>query len=479
MTLVEALAHALGIGKLEELVAVVASAPEPELARRASDVVFCWWVRGLAPPAEVVARVRAALPGASEADRASVAAMLGEPFELPAEPDLPWEKLGPWASDMSALALPGVEHGLLAGLEDELWRAAGLALLLQNAPVGASILRWLAFRLPPKERPLAEGLIGALKIARERNEGIVETLAAFAVHHRAKERPRPAQRAARVHVTAPVARERLRPLVDGAIGWLEKSADRFTTAPTDALSAMMHHKAIGELALVAERLGFAGERQGVAAWRRKSKSLLELAIAQLGDGAGLVEMIETAPHLAAMVTILPPFQRAGAPITALRDVCVRHAGSAAREVAYLVARALRELGAPTPWDLETAWGWTRVASQPAPWRMSLAELYLPLHEIWHRAEDPWPEDDPARRYVERWLPVWMRHLALVGQHDLLAEVLIAWHAVLRQPAPAFAWETLLAAQRPDGAIPPGGGEGILPDEYHATLGCIWAVATHP
>ncbi len=483
MKLVEALARALGGGRLDELADAVAGAAAHELAASAPDVLFCWWVRGLTAPAAVAGRVRAVLASVTPVQRAAVAVLLGEPGAPPAPPDVGWEDLAVWAAENSPLALPG--HAALAGREEDLYRGVGLALLLGNVLVAASLLRWLALSLPAGAPGLRQALEDTLRIARARGTGLVAVLVALAIAAHPGSRGAAVTRSSRAEPDREaIAPDRRRAFLERAVGWVERSLDRFALPPADTgVAVLARFKAVGELALVAEHLIAAGEREAEEDWCRRGRARLELARAQVGDGERLARVIENAPHLAVFATIMPPLHRAGLRGERLRAALARHAGAVGRELAYFVGVSLREIDLDPPWLLDTAWSWTRIAAEPPPWRLSPADLYLVLHGAWYRAAEGWPGGS-GRAFVERWLPVWIRHTEMIGHHDLLAELVITWHAFHRTPAPEHAWAVLFAAQRDDGAIPttragaPAGAE-VMTDEYHATLNGIWAAATHP
>ena len=483
MTLGDALVRVLGGGNTDELSAAVTSASASELAASVLDVLFCYWVRGQTAPAEVRARAQVALDGAPMPERVALAMLLGEPTdEQPAPPDGDWEELASWAVAAAPMALPNLERGATSGREEDLRRGLGLALLLRNAPTAARLLRWLSLSVPAAE--LLEAIHDTLRIARRHDEGLVAALVARAVMQRAHIAAPPPQLRSQPRGAGGLSAARQHAFLDGAIGWVEGHLERFTVPPElEPVALVARFKAVGELALVASRVIAAGELVGEDSWCRRGRGLLAFSRAQIGDGDRLAALVETTPPLAVFVTILPPLYRDGLRNERLRAAVARHAGTVARDLAFFVGVGMRDIGLMPPWDLETAWGWTRIVREPAPWRVPPAELYLLLHEVWYRAADGWP-DDRGRAYITRWLPVWIRYVEMVGHHDLLAELLITWHAVHATPAPASAWNALLNAQRGDGAVPTtrdnaSAGTDIMTDEYHATLNGIWAAVTHP
>ncbi|MFI6982715.1 DUF6895 family protein [Embleya sp. NPDC050154] len=249
-----------------------------------------------------------------------------------------------------------------------------------------------------------------------------------------------------------------------ALRWLHENA-RFGPLPThtvvDFNDRDSAYKPLGETALATSlvlREGVAGPADLAAA-----RALIEFAWEQFRDGDFLYERQVRHPLLTDPLETYAHFVRAGirhepmdallAHLSGLRSV---HAIEMMPNRRLAVANASRVAGLThrPDWPALAADSW--LGMTPEPWVIDWMTAYHMTHAVFHITD--WgahPEQLPAEiaDYLRAWLPVWVDVWAEVFQYDLVGELLIV-DACLPEPVcDAQGWETLAAAQLPNGLLP--------------------------
>lgn len=120
-------------------------------------------------------------------------------------------------------------------------------------------------------------------------------------------------------------------------------------------------------------------------------------------------------------------------------------------------------------------------------RMTDYEAYIATHVIFYLTDvgrNPWPSELLRQhQHAAVWIRRLLAHYICASHWDLVAELLLCWHALgLADSAlTRYAWEELLIAQHPSGAVPgPTSTQEAEPQpdtSYHTTLVVALAAAT--
>jgi hypothetical protein len=246
----------------------------------------------------------------------------------------------------------------------------------------------------------------------------------------------------------------------------------FARARDEAADSLPFVKRTAELAFIAATLADAGDPDG--------RAMLERCWTRLGRGAVLLHLAATIP---AVATVYVPFWRHGLRSPALERAMVSIAPAAAEPATrLLIACALRACELPAPWPLEALLDASWLGGFPATWRITDREAYVVTHLVLYLA--------PAgllparyRTYLRRALPAWIALFARAGDLDLVAELIMAAHA-LGDCVDTTEWQLLIDAQEPDGLVPfrlawkgrEAPAETRFRCNYHSTLVALAACA---
>lgn len=256
----------------------------------------------------------------------------------------------------------------------------------------------------------------------------------------------------------------LRRVGTAALHWIESHRIHFRVSPAaDDLSLVRKVKPIAELGLACDLLLRAGCGSSFGAkFRTLPQELLASCWSELDKGEHLRRLLLTYPDLFSLVTVYPPFRRAGFRNHALEGAIKSlSADPSLRALEFPAWRlldfavALRAICVRSPWQPRQEFGRTWLGQTPAPWMLSDSAAYSLTHTVFYMTDfgfNPGGLPSRARAYVSRWVPVWSRYYASVQNLDLLGEMLMVGYCLgvntLAEPL-----RKLVDGQREDGAIP--------------------------
>lgn len=260
-------------------------------------------------------------------------------------------------------------------------------------------------------------------------------------------------------VTVAMLRTQLR---ERAWEWISRNDDSFR-ADGEAADTHAFIKRTAELATVAEVLAHNGDARG--------REMVETCWKRFECGAALARVA----HFPAVVTAYVPFYRQGLRDAKLETALAASAHSATTpDVRLLVACALRACELPSPWDLEELLAASIIGQRPPSWRITDRDAYVITHVILYLAPTNALSNE-HRNYLRRTLPVWIAIFGRAQHVDLVAELVMAAHALgdcVAHPE----WSILCDAQEADGLVvfrsdwrgrvPP---EQRFANNYHSTL----------
>jgi hypothetical protein len=253
-----------------------------------------------------------------------------------------------------------------------------------------------------------------------------------------------------------------------ALRWIKANLGYFSvSAPDNDLTLVREIKPIAELGLACDLLLKTGAASSLAIHRTVPVELIAHCWRQLSEGEHLRHLLLTYPDLFSLVTVYPPFVRAGFRNPGL-DSVIRSLSmdSGIRALEFPAwrlldfAAALRALCVPSPWKLRHEFDHTWLGKTPAPWMLSDSAAYSFTHTVFCMTDFGCrPRDLPvrARKYASQWVPVWSAYYARVWNLDLCGEMLMAAHCLGVQ-VPSDPLMALVGGQRRDGSVP--GPHGI-------------------
>lgn len=262
-----------------------------------------------------------------------------------------------------------------------------------------------------------------------------------------------------------------RQLGTGALRWIKSNLAHFTaSSPDDDLALARDVKPIAELGLACDLIARAGAARSLSIDPTVPVQLISHCWKQLGQGEHLRRLLLTYPDLFSLVTVYPPFARAGLRNSALesviRSLSTDSGVSALEFPAWRLldfATALRALKLPSPWTLQHEFGNTWLGKEPNPWTLSDSAAYSFTHTVFYMTDfGVRPRDLPVRtrKYASRWVPVWSSYYARVQNLDLLGEMVMVAHCLgLRVPSDLLV--ALLRGQRRNGSVPGPAGIGEI------------------
>lgn len=282
-----------------------------------------------------------------------------------------------------------------------------------------------------------------------------------------------------------------------ALSWIESNLSRFgVSASGDDLTLVEEVKPLAELSLACDLISRTGVRSRFGRqFISFSKDVLANCWDELDRGEHLRHLLLRYPDLFSLVTVYPPFRRAGfrnADLDRSIESIVEDPGIRALEFpAWRLidfAVALRALGFRSPWRPAEEFGRTWLGQAPPPWMMSESAAYSLTHTVFYMTDFGFmPEGLPkrARVYVSKWFGPWSRYFARAPNFDLLGEFLMVGYCLDIKQVPDLL-KYLLAAQGRNGAV--CGPEAILTNlgsrvsekqrrflrDYHTTLVALMA-----
>ncbi len=469
-----------GLVALDDLANLLPTLATEAWADRGADMLACWALRGRSPPPAIVKAVLASLdlgPSTTlegQANHWAVHALVAHfdgsaaptlPATLRPPPGLDWEALGDWFVRTASLAIPSRSNLELGAVAPALVHSLALALLADDLVRAGALLRWLAIEPTSVDRMVARALDATLERTRPAAARAFPALAAYALWN-----ARATKKLGDGESIWPANAPSHGPppgLIDRALEWLIHHRGEVAT-PTASI------RQVGELALVGDRLIREGVARGSAAWSDLGRQFLDEAWGALGRGERIRAVVEAEPAKSLGVTAYGPIFRHGLRNAALEDSFARHAPAIPRPLAYVAALSMRPMQLPLPWSIDDAFKWSIAGRALLPWRLTRLDEYLIPHIAWYEVEFAVAGEPPrSRSYVSRWLPVWLRHCERSSSYDLLAEMIVAWHAAVDGCCPAAAWDVLARVQRRDGSVP-FGTTGLAKDDYHSTLMTVLA-----
>ena len=178
-----------------------------------------------------------------------------------------------------------------------------------------------------------------------------------------------------------------------ALHWTESRLAHFrVSAPDDNLSLVREVKPIAELALACDLLLRAG---GGGSFGRRFRTFPTEVLAkcwrELDQGEHVRRLLLNYPDLFSLVTVYPPFRRAGFQNEAL-DAAIESLSTdpsiralefpSWRVIDFAVA--LRSLRVQSPWQPEEEFYRTWLGQSPAPWMLSDSAAYSLTHTVFYK-----------------------------------------------------------------------------------------------
>lgn len=262
-----------------------------------------------------------------------------------------------------------------------------------------------------------------------------------------------------------------------ACAWIEENLGAFkVTDRDDDLALVRQIKPLAELALTCDLLLRSPNSDLLYPNARSfAHRILKFCWNELDGGEHLRRLILTYPDLYSLVTVYPPFFKAG-----LRDSRLEMGIEAVTHDRTVLAiefpawrlidfsTALRALGFLSPWDEKKLLKLTWLGALPAPWSLSDSAAYSVTHVVFYLTDFGFkPNGLPVRhlRYLRRWAPVWSRYYARAANLDLLSEMLMVAFYIGAQEHVSGEVDHLSSQQLPSGLVP-----GPLPEEYLKAFG---------
>ena len=193
-----------------------------------------------------------------------------------------------------------------------------------------------------------------------------------------------------------------------------------------------------------------------------SNSILEHCWKELERGEVLRRLLTRSLDLYSLITVYPPFRRAGLRNKALE--CVIATLSSSSGILALefpawrlldFAVALQMLGMHSPWEPKRIFAHTWLGKRPWPWLLSDNAAYSLTHTVFYATDfgrTPTGLSEHTRTYLTRWCAVWCDYYVQVKNFDLLCELIMVTHCI-GKCAPSRAVRHLSNAQKSNGAVP--------------------------
>lgn len=293
------------------------------------------------------------------------------------------------------------------------------------------------------------------------------------------------------------------------LAWVEARLAEFVLpAPVDP-DDVFPLKALGELARTADLL--CRSRDLPPEMQARSRSLLDFAWGQFGEGRLFAELLERRPLpvLGTMYSIFEPhgfshegtrqaLARVAGPrgvaltqvmprSRAPREPLTRYGPDGAVVLALSLALAWRVIGLASPWSEPRLFPRTALAACPRVDQLDESQAYSLTHTVFFMTDfGSRPQDLPAacREYLDDNLARWVESFRRRGHFDLVAE--LALTCCCAGGEAAWAESVLKASQAEDGMVPGPGLRsqalvaGVTPERrrflenYHTTLAAIMA-----
>jgi hypothetical protein len=251
----------------------------------------------------------------------------------------------------------------------------------------------------------------------------------------------------------------------GTLNWIGSNLAYFkVTSSDDDLTVVREVKPIAELGLACDLL-LRVERVINFGSRRTTNfvtDVLKQCWKELEYGEKIRCLLLKYPDLFSLVTVYPPFWRAGFKNEAL-DSAIRSlsSDSSIRALEFPAWRlidfavALNALNVPSPWKLKHEYKRTWLGQLPAPWMLSDSAAYSLTHTVFYTTDfgfKPNGLSPQPRRYITRWIRTWSTHYARIENFDLLGEMLMVGYCIgmkgLTEPL-----RYLARSQHANGAVP--------------------------
>lgn len=278
-----------------------------------------------------------------------------------------------------------------------------------------------------------------------------------------------------------------------ALAWVVHHRTQFSLANGDAAVLV---KPLGELAIASDLL--VSRFPPASQLHVRGTELLSFCWAELDEGNLLDQLVSARPDLIVAATLYTTFHRHGMRNQKLEQSLVRIVrirGIAGLELPAWreleLAIAFRTLEIDAPWVVDASFRRTWLYKRPEPWSICNTSAYSLTHTVFYQTNfGATPLELPARhrRYLARWLPVWMEHYTDLQNYDLLAEMVLAARCI-GEPDSRDWGSVLLAAQQSNGMIPNASSAGTSIDptasdptrrsflkNYHSTLVSLLACA---